>query len=299
MTRTEINEAPSLADAPAREAPAPLPGDVRAPRDDKAGAGRRRKRRISASWLLANGVPLAALLTWWWVSQNASPLEVPNPVDVAEGAWDLMFGSGASETYISFARIVVSVALAMVIGALLVTIAQLLPVTDKLIGQRIIPFINSVPALGWAILGVIWFGVGNLAVVFVVTLILVPFTLVNLWQGLQALDRDLREMGHSFTRTRWRVLRRIEVPLLAPYALAAARLSFAVGWKVAIIAEFFGAEAGLGLVMNQARQMLDTTTVFAAIVVVMIFVVAIDRLVFDQLAKRLAVKSGTVLTTAG
>jgi NitT/TauT family transport system permease protein len=261
-------------------------------------AARRRRLpgwRGPTSWLLANGCPLALLLGWWQLSKTASPLEIPNPIDVARRTWDLFVGPERVDTFTSLTRIVISVILAMLIGTVLVAIARLLPVTEKLIGKRVLPFVNSVPALGWAILGVVWFGVGNFAVVFVVTLILVPFTLVNLWEGMQALDRDLREMGRSFTRTRWRVMRHIEAPLLAPYALAAMRLSFAVGWKVALIAEFFGSYSGLGLVMNRARQTLDTPTVFATIIVVVIFVVAVDRLVFDPLGRRFAVKSGTVV----
>jgi NitT/TauT family transport system permease protein len=252
----------------------------------------------TVSWLLANGVPAFAIYVWWRLSKTASPLEIPNPVTVAQRTWDLFAGPERTDTLTSFTRIVISVLLAMLIGAFLVALARLVPVTHKLVGRRILPFVNSVPALGWAILGVVWFGVGNFAVVFVVTLILVPFTLVNLWEGMQALDRDLREMGRSFTRSRWRVMLRIEAPLLAPYALAATRLSFAVGWKVALIAEFFGSYSGLGLVMNRARQTLDTPTVFATIIVVVIFVVAVDRLVFDQLGKRLAIKSGTVVSAA-
>jgi NitT/TauT family transport system permease protein len=243
-------------------------------------------------------VPAFAIYVWWRLSKTASPLEIPNPVTVAQRTWDLFAGPERTDTLTSFTRIVISVLLAMLIGAFLVALARLVPVTHKLVGRRILPFVNSVPALGWAILGVVWFGVGNFAVVFVVTLILVPFTLVNLWEGMQALDRDLREMGRSFTRSRWRVMLRIEAPLLAPYALAATRLSFAVGWKVALIAEFFGSYSGLGLVMNRARQTLDTPTVFATIIVVVIFVVAVDRLVFDQLGKRLAIKSGTVVSAA-
>ncbi|HKG37507.1 MAG TPA: ABC transporter permease subunit [Conexibacter sp.] len=292
---TRLTQAPAGVSAASTDTAAPRSkgGQPRKPLDAAA-----RRRRLW-SLVLANGAPLLALLVWWYASQNSNPLEIPDPIVVAERAWDLLVGSGASQTWTSFARIMISVALSMVIGAALVAIAKLWPVTDRLIGNRILPFVNSVPALGWAILGVIWFGVGNFAVVFVVTLILVPFTLVNLWQGMQALDRELREMGRSFTRSRWRVMWKIEAPLLAPYALAATRLSFAVGWKVALIAEFFGSDTGLGLVMNQARQMLDTPTVFAAIIVVMLIVIVFDRLVFDQLAKRLAVKSGTVVPTGG
>ena len=253
------------------------------------------KQRKLVGQILANGVPLLVLLLWWWVAQRASPLEIPSPLAVLERTGSLLFGVEASHTYVSLLRIVLAVVLALVSGALLVTLANLMPVTERLVGNRILPFINSIPALGWAILGVIWFGVGNFAVVFVVTLILLPFTLVNLWEGLRSLDSGLREMGRSFTRSRWRVMRQIEAPMLAPYLLAATRLSFAVGWKVALIAEFFGARSGLGVIMNRARQQFDTPAVFATIAVVVIFVMVVERLVFDVIGKRLAFRAGTLV----
>jgi NitT/TauT family transport system permease protein len=217
---------------------------------------------------------------------------VPDIPSVLEATGTLRWGELSGETWTSMGRIVLSVALAMAIGGGLVLLASLFPVTRQLVGERILPFFNSVPALGWAILGVIWFGVGSFAVVFVITAILIPFCMVNLWEGMRNLDRELAEMGRSFSRSRTRVVGLVEAPLLVPYVLAAARLSFSVGWKVALIAEFFGAETGLGLVMNRARQSFDSATVFATIVVVILVVVAVDRLVFDPLSRWYSSRTG-------
>lgn len=252
-----------------------------------------------ASVGLANGVPLLVLLVWYLASQTAPDYIIPDIDDVARDTVGLLVGEQAFHTWTSMARIVFSVALAMTIGALLVFMATLLPVTRRLVGDRILPFFNSVPALGWAILGVIWFGVGNFAVIFVITAILIPFCMVNLWEGTRNIDRELREMGRSFTRSRLRVLALIEAPMLLPYAFAAARLSFSVGWKVALIAEFFGASEGLGLVMNRARQSFDSPTVFATVLVVVIIVMVADRLIFDPLGRWFARRTGAeVATTA-
>lgn len=255
---------------------------------------RRRRRAPRGSYLLAIGVPLLVLAWWWYASLTALPVDLPPPGVVFARTADLLFGAESYQTWTSMARIVASVVLALVIGALLVFMARLWPATEKLVGSVIVPFLNSVPALGWAILGVVWFGVGNFAVIFVVTLILIPFCMVNLWEGMRSLDPGLMEMGRSFTRSNRKVLWRIQLPLLIPYTLAAVRLSFSVGWKVALIAEFFGAEAGLGLVMNRARQSFDTATVFATIIVVLIIVIVVERVVFDPLARYFARRSGTL-----
>ncbi|WP_152232021.1 ABC transporter permease [Georgenia ruanii] len=249
-------------------------------------------RMVRARTALAVLGPLAALAMWWWAAQNSSPLTVPQPLDVARRTIDLLFTAESVHTWTSMVRILAAVVLALLIGSGLVFLARLVPVTESLVTKALLPFLNSVPALGWAILGVIWFGVGNSAVIVVVTLILIPFCMVNMWEGMRNLDAGLQEMARSFTRSRVKMLFRIQVPLLMPYVLAAVRLSFSVGWKVALIAEFFGARSGLGLVMNRARQAFDTPTVFATIVVVLVIVTVVERFVFDPMSQMFARRSG-------
>lgn len=251
--------------------------------------------RSSKAWsrVLANGVPLLILVAWWVVAQRTPEFILPQPLAVGRETLSLLFGAKAVHTYTSFLRVIIAVVLALGIGGVLVFVATLVPVTDRLVGDRILPTLNSIPSLGWAILGVIWFGVSNASVIFVETAILIPFCMVNLWEGSRAIDSDLLEMGRSFSRNKLQVLFRIEIPLLLPYVFAAVRLSFSVGWKVALIAEFFGATQGLGLVMNRARQNFDTPALFATIVTVLVIVFVVERLIFERLGRNFALRTGT------
>ena len=63
-------------------------------------------------------------------------------------------------------------------------------------------------------------------------------------------------------------------------------MSYGVAWKVALISELFGAEVGLGHLLNIASQSLDTPLVFAVIVTLIILVIGVERLVFDPIEKR-------------
>ena len=65
--------------------------------------------------------------------------------------------------------------------------------------QRIKPVLNSFPSIGWAILAAIWFNPGDFGVIFVEVAILIPFCLINIAEGLRNIDRELMEMGTSFT----------------------------------------------------------------------------------------------------
>lgn len=249
-------------------------------------------RRGRLSFALANGAPLLLLLAWQLAAPHQPEYLLPPPMDVVRDVKEFLIGDLAGHTLTSLVRITAAMALAMVMGGALILLTQVAPWLDTLIGGRFLPLLNAVPGVGWAILGVIWLGVSDSAVIFVVTLILLPFTMVSLREGLKAIDPELREMGRSFTRNRLAVLRRIELPLLLPHVLAATRLSFSVGWKVAIIAEFFGAEMGLGLVMNQARQNFQTAQVFASIITVVIIVYVVESWILDPLSNYVARRTG-------
>lgn len=262
-------------------------------REQERRSRKRWTRRRVLSQFLANGIPALLIFAWWRAAPGQPEYLLPGLGDVASRVFDLVAGDLAVHTATSFARILLAVVLALVLGTALIVLTEVAPVTDTAVSHRFLPLLDSVPGIGWAILGVIWFGVSNTAVVFVVTLILLPFAMVNTREGMKAIDPELREMGKSFTRSRLALLRMIELPLLLPYVLASVRLSFSVGWKVALIAEFFGAETGIGLIMNQARQNFDTATVFATLITVLIIVAMVDRFVFEPAGYWLARRSGT------
>lgn len=248
-------------------------------------------KRVSS--IVANLFPVALLIAWYFSSKSAEEYLLPGPASVLEDTKTLLFGDLAAQTYTSFARVLISVALALLIGAILVFVAVLVPALEALIGGRILPLLNAIPSLGWAIVGVVWVGVSDAAVVFIEVAILLPFCMVNLWEGVRGMDRDALEMGRSFTRKRSRVVRKIELMLLVPYVIASARLSFSIGWKLALIAEFFGAETGLGIVMNNARQQFDTPMLFATILVVIIFVFVFEQGVFQPISRAFSKRMGT------
>ena len=78
----------------------------------------------------------------------------------------------------------------------------------------------------------------------------------------------------------------VTIPLLMPYIVAALRIAYGVGWKIALVAELFGTESGLGFLMLRAQTLSDAATVFAACFAVVILFIAGEKLVIDPLARR-------------
>ena len=175
-----------------------------------------------AARLVGEGVVVVALLAWWWAARGLPEFVLPGPVAVGSRLVELFTRPEfLGHTLVSTARVVASVAIAVVLGSLLAIAAASIPWIEPIVHDRIKPVLNSFPSIGWAILAAIWFDAGSVAVIFVQVAILVPFCLVNVAQGLSAIDRELLEMGRSFGRSRWRSFRLVTLPLLLPYLLAA------------------------------------------------------------------------------
>ena len=145
---------------------------------------------------------------------------------------------------------------------------------------------NSFPSVGWAILAIIWFGPSHGTIIFVMVMILTPFCLVNLSEGLKEIDAEILEMARSFTRRRLVVLFKITLPLLMPYLISALRIAYGVGWKIALVAELFGTESGLGFLLQQAQSLADAGTVFATCLAIVLVFWLGEKAVINPLSRK-------------
>ncbi len=236
--------------------------------------------------LVADGFIVLALVAWYLYSRVVPDYIIPNPLKVLVTAGELFTSPRYMvHTYVSFARVVLAVALSLLIGGVLVFAGWYISALRLLVTNRLIPILNAFPSLGWAMLAIVWFGVNNGSVMAVEVAILLPFSMINLWEGMKALDAETLEMARSFTNRRASILGRVILPLLFPFIFSAVRMSYGVAWKVALIAEVFGAETGLGHLLNIASQSMDTTLIFATIVALIVLVVGVERLVFDPIER--------------
>lgn len=253
--------------------------------DAKEAAAPARQRVIAH--LLADGLVVAVVLGWWAMAKALPANILPTPAAVAEQVW-LLFTDKVylGHTATSVVRVLLSVSLALLIGGLLAFWPARQPWARVVVHERIKPFFNSFPSIGWAILAVIWFRVSDFTAVFVQVAILIPFCLINISEGLKELDREALEMARSFTRSRRKVLIKITLPLLLPYIVGALRIAYGVAWKIALVSELFGTGSGIGYLMGEAQQSAKPALLYAACFAIVLIFFAGEKLVLDPLSRR-------------
>lgn len=251
-----------------------------------AGAWRdRRAMRVAAAHLFT----ISFLLVWEAAARAAPSYLLPGPGETALRLWKFVTSAhDLGHLASSLLHVGVSIVVSFVIGSALAFLAYYVPVFRFTVERRLGPFLNSFSGIGWTLLAVMWFGVNSGAVVFAISAVLIPFALVNMAAGLASLDRETLEMAQSFTRRRRPIFALVIVPSLTPFIFATIRIMFGVAWKVTLTAELFGGNRGLGYMINIARQDYDTTTILAAIILIIAFVHGMDRLVFVPIQARLS-----------
>ena len=237
--------------------------------------------------LLAEGFVVAVLIAWAITAMSLPRFILPTPWEVAQAMGQLFVKpSFAVHTLASAVRVFSSVAISTALGLSIALIARGLPLTEWIVTRRIQPFLNSFPSMGWAILAAIWFNFNNASVIFVQVLILLPFSTGIFLVGLQEVDAEMQEMGRSFTRRRIRVFFKLTLPMLLPYMIAVLRITYGIGWKIALISEFTGVETGLGYLMLSAQSASDVAMVLATCFVIVAAFIAGERLLINPLARR-------------
>ena len=245
------------------------------------------KRLVSR--LSAEGLVVLAVAIWWLLSLELPEIIIPKPTAVAQQIWvfisDITY---TSDVAASTVRVILGVIIAVVLGSLLALIPHWIPIMDVIVHERIKPFLNSFPSVGWAILAIIWFGPSDGTIVFIIVMILTPFCLVNVSEGLKEIDHEVLEMARSFTRRPIVILIKVTLPLLMPYIISAVRIAYGVGWKIALVAELFGTESGLGFLLQQAQSVADAATVFATCLAIVIIFWIGEKAVINPLSRKFA-----------
>lgn len=121
----------------------------------------------------------------------------------------------------------------------------------------------SLPGLIYALLAVMVFGIGLAAPVAAIATASLPFVAVNVREGVRSVDKQLLDMCRVYQIDRARLIRRVIIPTLMPFVMAAVRIGFTVAWKVAVLTEVFGASTGIGYQMRYQFQLFSVRGIVA------------------------------------
>ena len=227
---------------------------------------------------------------WWFIAKDIPDFILPEPLEVLSVLFQLAVNlESFQHIAISMFRVTGALIFAAIVSITLAILSRTNYVFTIIIESNILIVLNSFPSIGWAILGVIWFSISDITVIFVEIMIIIPFCLINCIQGFRQIDKEIKEMGISFSRNRILTFFKIDLPLALPFIIAGIRISYGIAWKIAIVAELFGASSGLGWLLQQAQNNADSEKVLAICLLIVLLFSAIDFLLLKPIANKYSI----------
>jgi ABC-type nitrate/sulfonate/bicarbonate transport system permease component len=182
-------------------------------------------------------------------------------------------------------RFTLGIAISMVLGVVTGVVIGGSKLAEAVLKDTLLVLV-ALPAIIWAFLTQMWWGLGDRAVVITTFLSAFPFVAVNVVQGIQAIPRDLRRMSGAFHVPLYRRLRHMQIPAVTGYFFAGLRFAVIIGWNAVLLGEWFSASEGVGW---RSRYWYDAARYkgFVAWVILFIgFIVLLDRFVLVRLQRR-------------
>lgn len=189
----------------------------------------------------------------------------------------------------------------ILLGIIISTILMCLSVTSKVLNDiinNIILFMNPIPSLAIFPLCILWFGIGENALLFVMMHSVVWGLLLNMLSGIRAIPDIYKEIGMNLELSKYKLIKDIYIPACMPYIISGIKVSLARAWRTAIsvemIAGVIGSEAGLGWYMTYQRNTLDMAGLFSTLIIIVAVGILLEDVVFKTIENKTIKKWGMI-----
>jgi NitT/TauT family transport system permease protein len=146
---------------------------------------------------------------------------------------------------------------------------------------------NPLPAIALLPLALIWFGLGDTSIIFVLVHSVLWAVALNTHSGFRSVSNTLRMVGRNCGLRGISFITKILIPAAFPSILTGLKIGWAFAWRTLIAAELvFGVSSGkggLGWYIYENKNMLDIPAVFAGLFTVILIGLIVENLIFRNI----------------
>lgn len=200
-------------------------------------------------------IAVGLFLAIWHVAIIASPETLlPTPVAVIEGIGELLSRGLLFKYVIASLFRVTWGYLAAALLALPLGIFLGMRRRGQAVVNPLVQIFRPISPLAWIPISILWFGVGDIAAIFLIFLASFFPLLVTAMVAVRNVDPVYWNAGRNFGLSQLELLRRIVFPAIVPQLLIGLRITLGVAWLVVVAAEMIAVSSGLGFLIVDARN---------------------------------------------
>jgi sulfonate transport system permease protein len=252
---------------------------------DASVTSKARKRRRNRGWYRLIS-PVAVVGVWQLVSSAGlvSTQKLPPPTTIWRTTVSLItqdspaYGTLQGAMLVSLERMATGFAFGATAAVIFALIAGLSRFGENAV-DPVLQILRTLPLFGLVPVFIIWFGIGDLPKIILISLGAGIPLYLNMFAGIRSVDIKLVEVARTLKLNRLELIRDVILPGALPQTLVGLRQSLGVAWLALVVAEQVNANAGIGFIISQATQFLRLDVIIVALVVYAILGLLTDALV--------------------
>lgn len=239
-------------------------------------------------WIQKLGVIVLLLATWELLSRIGpwSPHLFPGPSTVSKSLWALLAdGRLGSATLRSLGRLgrayLISVGIGIPLG---LANARLAFFRNAV--KPVVMGLQALPSICWLPLALLWFGLTDTAIVFVVVMGSVLSISIATEDGVNGIDPQLIRVAHTLGVRGPRFSFGVLIPAALPGIVTGLKLGWSFAWRALLAGELLFVSGGLGQLLTLGRELMDVPQVMAVMVAIICIGILVDRVFFQTVETR-------------
>ncbi|MCT2537883.1 ABC transporter permease [Aquibacillus koreensis] len=191
----------------------------------------------------------------------------------------------------SFRRLFIGLAIALILGTSIGVLIAKSKTADDTIGSTLLAF-QSVPSIVWLPLAMMWFGLNDKAVIFVVVLGGTFVMALNVRTGIKNVSPLYIKAAQTMGSRGLDLFIRVVFPASIPYFVTGSRLAWAFAWRALIAGELLTTGPGLGYTLRYASDFGNMSMVIGVMIIIGVIGAVVDQLIFQRIEKSVARRWG-------
>lgn len=255
------------------------------------------ERIYNQGWVRKGALLVLLALIWEVYARNLNnPLLFPTFLSTVEAFREAVVEGGLlGKAWYSIKVLLMGYGSGLAIAAVLTVLAITTRLGNDLL-ETLTSMFNPLPAIALLPLALIWFGLGNASIVFVlIHAVLWPVAL-NTHSGFMSVSATLRMVGRNYGLSGFGYVTKILIPAGFPSILTGLKIGWAFAWRTLIAAELvFGVSSGsggLGWFIYENKNLLEIPAVFAGLFTVILIGLAVENVIFRNVEARTVRKWG-------
>jgi NitT/TauT family transport system permease protein len=229
-----------------------------------------------------------ALLGAWqllYESERWPPYAFPSPSetwDAIEYNWDR--GELQRALEVTMRRMAIGYALAILLGTVVGVMMGTLRWVDETVGSLVLG-LQSLPSICWLPLALLWFGLNERAIIFVVLMGSVCSVAISSRTGVQTIPPLQLRAARMFGGRQWQQLVFVVVPAMLPSMVQGLKLGWSFAWRSLLAAEIIYSSSSLGHLLQVGRDLNLASQMIGIMLVIVAIGMLVDRVLFATMER--------------